>query len=238
MHCFRYDELKECDISSVIRLDKEESNHLFKILRASVGEECLLTDGCGRRARARVLEGKMLEILTCEEVPKPKAPLLHMYIASPRRQKMDMILRSAGELGVWRIVPMICERSVSLPDKDSVSGRWNEILFEACKQSGNPFLPLLEEPVSFEKALADSRTCCEERYFGSVAECEDEKSSAAPANAAWFVGPEGGFTDAEEEMLLQDGVKPLHFGCWTLRVETAAIGGLALLHGLLSKKRL
>lgn len=240
MHCFRYDELDSCMVASLIRLDKEESNHLFKTLRAAPGQECLLTDGKGRRAKAKVLPGKTLEILSLEEIPLPAQPLLHMYIAPPRRQKMDLILRSAAELGVWRIVPMFCERSVSLPDHDSVDGRWKEVLFEACKQSGNPFLPQVAEPVKFEKALEDSRTVCPKRYFGSVRECPERETneSVPPANAAWFVGPEGGFTEKEEEAMIRSGVTPLHFGNWVLRVETAAICGLALIHSFLKKSSL
>ena len=238
MHCFRYDALRECSVSSLIHLEKEESNHLFKTLRAAPGEECLLTDGKGRKARAKVAAGKMLEILSVEEIALPARPLLHMYIAPPRRQKMDLILRSAAELGVWRIVPMFCERSVSLPDRDSVDGRWKELLFEACKQSGNPFLPQVEEPVKFEKALEDSHLICQKRYFGSVRECPDSDAgeTVPPENAAWFVGPEGGFTDQEEEAMLRDGIAPLHFGNWVLRVETAAICGLALIHSLCKKE--
>ena len=113
-----------------------------------------------------------------------------------------------------------------------------ELLFEACKQSGNPFLPQVEEPVKFEKALEDSHLICQKRYFGSVRECPDSDAgeTVRPENAAWFVGPEGGFTDQEDEAMLRDGIAPLHFGNWVLRVETAAICGLALIHSLCKKE--
>ena len=142
---------------------------------------------------------------------------------------MDQILRQSAELGVWRIVPMLCERSVALPDGDSVGGRWKEVLFEACKQSGNPFLPEVAAPLKFADALSDSAVRCNARFFGSVGQKEPETVPGPVDDAAWFVGPEGGFTEAEEKAMLDSGVSPLHFGNWVLRVETAAVCGLCLI---------
>lgn len=230
MRLFRYEQLAECIPGSTVRLDKEESAHLFRTLRAEPGEKCRLLDGAGRMADAEVLPGKMLRVERLETVPPPEAPLLHMYIAPPRRQKMDQILRQVAELGVWRIVPMLCERSVSLPDSDSVNGRWKEVLFEACKQSGNPFLPQVSAPMKFADALADSGKQCGLRYFGSVMQRQTEETVSGSKAAAWFVGPEGGFTETEEKQMLEAGVQPLHFGNWVLRVETAAVCGLCLIH--------
>ena len=229
MHRFRYDALAEAKPGTQIRLDKEESAHLFRTLRAEPGEKCQLMDGAGHLALAEVQPGKMLKLLEVSTAERPGPPLVHMYIAPPRRQKMDQILRQAAELGVWRIVPILCERSVSLPDRDSVNGRWQEVLFEACKQSGNPFLPQVAEPIRFADALTDSAENCAVRFFGSVAECPAPASVDNPGSAAWFVGPEGGFTEEEERQLLQHGAAGLHFGRWVLRVETAAICGLCLI---------
>ena len=230
MHLFKYEALNQSAAGDAVRLNKEESSHLFRTLRANPGEKCRLMDGAGHFASAEVLPGKMVKILHIESASCPAGPLLHMYIAPPRRQKMDLILRQATELGVWRIVPMTSERSVALPDSDSVNGRWKEVLFEACKQSGNPFLPQVAEPLRFNDALADSAAHCQIRFFGSVQARECETPLEKPAAAAWFVGPEGGFSPTEEQQMLDQGIRPLHFGCWTLRVETAAVCGLCLIH--------
>ncbi|MBO4630717.1 MAG: 16S rRNA (uracil(1498)-N(3))-methyltransferase [Lentisphaeria bacterium] len=230
MHLFRYEALGGIVPGDMVRLDKEESSHLFRTLRAEPGEQCRLMDGAGHFALAEVLSGKMLKVLNIETAPLPALPLLHLYIAPPRRQKMDQILRQAAELGVWRIIPMTTERSVALPDIDSINGRWKEVLFEGCKQSGNPFLPQVADPMKFADALADSSQCCAVSFYGSVRQRELPEPPGKPESAAWFIGPEGGFTDAEEEIMLNRGIQPLHFGNWTLRVETAAICGLSLIH--------
>ena len=230
MHLFKFENLTEASPEDTVQLAKEESAHLFRTLRARPGEKCRLMDGAGHFALAEVLQEKKLKVLHIETAERPAPPLLHMYIAPPRRQKMDQILRQAAELGVWRIVPVLCERSVALPDSDSVNGRWKEVLFEACKQSGNPFLPQIAEPMKFPEALADSARNCMIRYFGSVQPCNPAETIPRAESAAWFVGPEGGFSEQEEKRLLDDGVHPLHFGTWTLRVETAAVCGLCLIH--------
>lgn len=229
MHTFRYDALAQTGPGEAVRLDKEESAHLFRTLRAEPGERCRLMDGAGRFALAEVLPGKQLKVLQIETVPEPCAVQVHLYIAAPRRQKMDQILRQTAELGVRRIVPIICERSVALPDSDSVGGRWKDVLFEACKQSGNPFLPEIAAPLKFAEALTDSAARCDVRFFGSVVQKESAPASAPVRSAAWFVGPEGGFTESEERAMLDSGVQPLHFGNWILRVETAAVCGLCLI---------
>lgn len=230
MHIFKYEALNSCTAGDTVRLDKEESAHLFRTLRADPGEKCRLMDGAGHFALAEVQPGKMVKIQHLENAELPTAPLLHMYIAPPRRQKMDQILRQAAELGVWRIVPMTTERSVALPDSDSINGRWKEVLFEACKQSGNPFLPQVAEPLKFADALTDSAINCKVRFFGSVQDRKSDNTILKPDAAAWFVGPEGGFSENEEKQMLDHGIQPLHFGSWTLRVETAAVCGLCLIH--------
>ena len=230
MHLFRYEELNSASAGDSVRLDKDETSHLFRTLRARPGERCRLMDGAGHFALAEAGTDKTVKILHIETAERPVPPLLHMYIAPPRRQKMDQILRQAAELGVWRIVPMMTERSVALPDSDSINGRWKEVLFEACKQSGNPFLPQVAEPLKFADALADSALNCKVRFFGSVQQRKSDDPVSKPDAAAWFVGPEGGFSDEEENRMLQHGIRPLHFGNWTLRVETAAVCGLCLIH--------
>lgn len=159
-----------------VTLDRSEETHLFKILRAAPGDVVELLDGRGRIADAEVKPGRLLTVRKIRQAEIPPRRI-HLYIAPPRRQKMDAVLREATELGVWRIVPVICEFSVSEPDAASVAGRWTDAMFEACKQSGNPFLPATCSPLTFEQAVADAQTNCQELRFGSP-EQTDSGSSA------------------------------------------------------------
>ena len=236
MHRFRCDELAGLKPGAFVKLEKSENTHLFKTLRASEGERCLLMDGKGNLGEAEVVAGRTLVLRSKTLSEPPSALSVHLYIAPPRRQKMDQILKQCTELGVRRIVPMVCERSVSLPDEDSVNGRWMELMFDACKQSGNAFVPEPSVSMRLAEAVKDSLSRCDVSFYGSVADCGEKEMPHDCTGIAWFIGPEGGFTDTEEELMRASGFHALHFGNWILRVETAAVCGVAILMDRFSRK--
>ena len=90
-------------------------------------------------------------------------------------------------------------------------------------------LPVTSAPVPFAKALETASTTCLESYFGAVSGEGAGRELCTDGDFAWFVGPEGGFTDTEEELMRGRSFKPLRIGRCILRVETAAICGIALL---------
>ena len=222
---FRFDSLSETEPGSPVILERGEHNHLFRVLRARAGETVGLLDGVGNYGTAAVEKGNILPLLSKEKAELP-AKRIHLYLAPPRRQKMDNILKQAAELGVFRIVPVLCEYGVSEPGDSAVGGRWKDLLFEACKQSANPYLPEISPLLPFKDALRDAMEKCKFLAFGSV---RDKGSfSFDSGDAAWFVGPEGGFAPEELE-LLEQHAHPVRLGSYILRVETAAIAGIAKL---------
>ncbi len=228
MHRFRYDGLDGVAVGGTVELERGEASHLFKTLRAREGFEILLVDGRGRSAKAKVVEGRLLTVVAVEAHPPP-ARRLHLFIAPPRRQKMDQILRQCAELGVWGIQPVLCERSVSEPDGDSVAGRWEDVLMDACKQSGNPYSPATSAPLRFQAALKLAVEKCPSRFFGAVEGDVSALPPRSPGDVCWFVGPEGGFAPEEEAALRANAFLPLRIGAHILRVETAAVCGAAML---------
>lgn len=222
---FRFDSLKDAEISSSVMLERAEHNHLFRVLRARAGEIVGLLDGNGWRGTAQVEKGNLLTLLSKEKALLPEKRI-HLYIAPPRRQKMDSILKQAAELGVYRIVPVLCEYAVSEPGESAVGGRWKDLLFEACKQSANPYLPQISPMIPFREALEDARKNCQFLAYGSVR--EKGSFSFDSGDAAWFVGPEGGYAPGELEEL-EKIAHPIRLGSYILRVETAAIAGIAKL---------
>lgn len=224
---FRYDNLAACAAGDTIELDRSEASHLFKILRARTGDTVGLLDGKGTLGNAMVTADKRLTIQDVRKVERP-ARKLHLYLAPPRRQKMDQILREATELGVYRIIPILCEHAVVIPDKDSAD-RQTDLLFEACKQSGNAFLPILEDPMKFADAVKNAGNTCGLNVFGSP--YESAMPEQMPEQIGFFVGPEGGFSAQEEDVMRSAGFAAMRIGPWILRVETAAVAGIARLWG-------
>ena len=234
MHAFRFDDLASTEPGSFFRLDSREEAHLFRILRARPGETVAVLDGHGTLGTAIVGADRQLRLESKRTAPPP-ARRLHLYFAPPKKQKLDALLKQAVELGVYALVPVLCERSVVQPGENSVAGRWMDLLFEACKQSGNPFLPEVANPMPFAAALAHALETCGVLITGSNRTGVFPELGAA-SDVAFFVGPEGGFTDAETEAMFAAGAVPLRIGGWTLRVETAAIAGLGVLNVLMNRK--
>ena len=233
MHAFRFDDLASTESGSSFCLDSKEEAHLFRILRARPGETVAVLDGHGTVGTAVVEADRRLRLESKRTVPPP-ARRLHLYFAPPKKQKLDALLKQAVELGVFELVPMLCERSVVQPGENSVAGRWMDLLFEACKQSGNPFLPEVASPIPFAAALSRARETCGALVVGSNRTGVFPELGTA-SDAAFFVGPEGGFTDAETEAMFAAGAIPLRIGDWTLRVETAAVAGVGVLNVLINR---
>lgn len=211
----------------LLELDRSQQDHLFKVFRAGIGDEVELLDGAGKRGIAVVEPGKRLLLKSVEEIPEPEKKY-HLYCAVAKRSKFEPLLKQAAELGVWSITPVRFTRSVS--DADKSSGRWQILLQEGCKQSKNPFLPKIREPISLEKALEELTGY--NSFYGGINESTMDCTSD-PRDGAFLVGPEGGFTPEELEKIKRSGIKTLNLGPYVLRLETAAICGMAVLRKML-----
>ncbi|HBM16025.1 MAG TPA: hypothetical protein DD381_06765 [Lentisphaeria bacterium] len=224
MRCFYSESLSE----SKIELSPSEKRHIFSVNRFRFNEEILFIDGRGRIAKARIMKGDCFEILNIDKYPEPEIKL-HLYVAQPRRQQMDQIIEQSAEIGIWSITPIISERSVSIPGKSSENERWKIKLVESCKQSHNPYLPIIKESLKINEAVNQVFELGYNSYFGAVDGLSQHRSKKIFKDIAWFVGPEGGFSQKEIEYMISKEVKPIKFGSYVMRVETAAITGASFL---------
>lgn len=212
-------------------LDAGEARHLFGVLRARSGAQVGLLDGRGTLAVAEVRPDQGLRIVERRQVPAP-VRRIHLLVAPPRHQQMDQLLRQCAEVGVWRILPVATAREVAKPDRNQIPTRWRQHLLEGCKQAHNPFLPEIVACQPLATALSSLPEAAT-RWYGApgasgVATATPDPTQS-PGAVAWLVGPEGGFTPAEETAIGAAGFRPLSLGPWILRVETAAIVGAAIL---------
>ena len=203
--------------------DSREAEHLFKVFRARPGEDVELLDGHGVLAQGVVEDKKSVRITRREVIPEPEEKL-HLCCALPRKQKLDQLLKQATELGAWSIRPVRCLRSVA---EGGPRERWDLLLREACKQSRNPFLPVIEPEVKLPDALNKLQQENIKIYYGSVAPAE--LGGGFAKSKAVVIGPEGGFAPEEIKMMEKCNAQPLNLGPYVLRLETAAIAALAVL---------
>lgn len=227
MHSFFVDTIG--DPGTIIELEKSERDHLFKILRAREGEVVRLLDGRGTVGDAIVESGRVLAV-TARRVLPPEPLQLVIACAAPRRVKLDGMLKELTEVGVAEIALMSCVRSVAQPEGNPE--RWTTLLREACKQSGNPFLPRIGNVGKFPAFVAAMRQEKAALYYGAVTDPGRRPAVPARGKVVFFVGPEGGFAPEEEALLEEVGAQGISLGPWILRLETAALGGAVALRTL------
>ena len=225
------------EVGADVVLPAAEALHAGKVLRLRSGERVDLLDGGGVRAEAvlsqagvgRRFAGMACRVLRRECCLEP-ALILRLYIAPPRARLMGDVVRAATELGVRRVTPILCAFGVSRPDAEALDG-WRQDVLAAIKQSGNPFLPVLDAPTGFAEAVRDAS---EPGIFGAVPRGGLGGQASTPLAGNCFgvwIGPEGGFAAAEEQALSAKGFTPVAVGPWVLRVETAVPALLGRLWG-------
>lgn len=230
------------DVGGDLWLDGDEAGHAAKVLRLGVGDRVELLDGRGVTAEVVVtaVSRERREVrLGCRVEARqvwPTAPHpIHLLVAPPRAKIMGQVVRQATELGVWRLTPVLCAYSVARPDADGGGlAHWRDEAVAAVKQSGNPFLPQLDEPLAFADALVAAPG---PGIFGAPVTAGGGSFFTLPAVSTVlpvWIGPEGGFNEVETAALLAAGNRPLALGRWVLRVETAVTAILGHLNGFLN----
>ena len=155
---------------------------------------------------------------------------LTLATALPKGERLDWLVEKATELGVARLIPLVTERSVVDP-RQSKLDRLRRTIIEASKQSRRNRLMVLEPPISWTDLVASPPAPGGQRL---VAARHGLPPSRWPAQARGgeillAVGPEGGFTPAEEELASAAGWHPIRLATHVLRVETAGLAGAAIL---------
>lgn len=225
--------------SLTVSLDAAESHHLARVLRLNPRDRVELFDGRGGLAGARIVtirkDGVVLAIEEHRRFSPPSRTLV-LAVSMAKAHRFDLLVEKCTELGVDHILAVLFERTVKLA-KDSSLARYEKIAMSAAKQSGRLFLPRLSGPWPFQKVMEQLR----EDYPQAVwiygepdsAPCPLtglQKTEKLPAgrDVICLIGPEGGFTDGEKEVLKEAGALPVQINPNVLRIETAAVAFAAL----------
>lgn len=218
-----------------IRISEPERHHLLNVLRLRADDQVEVFDGVGNRyvaslcdTRTSPLQAKSLQHQFHVRTP----PYITLFQGLPKFDKMDLIVQKTTEIGVSEIVPMVCQRSMpqsSVQEKRTI--RWQRIANEAAKQCKRPHFAHVLAPQRLEEGLlrVDHLDLLILLWEGEKRNGLKEilRNHAEAKSVGVVVGPEGGFTDEEVELAIQNGCLPATFGDNTLRTETAAIVGVA-----------
>lgn len=218
--------------SETIELSPFESHHLVATNRARTGQQVIVFNGRGIEWDCSLeVAHKKKAILrkTAIRTIERTEPEITLAIAMIKGKVFDTILKQASELGSARIQPLKTERTlVQVKDLPQKLEKWNTQLIEACKQSGNPWLPELRPPSTIKSILESE--AWGSIFVGSLAENTKSWKQVDPfKNAVLFIGPEGDFTSEEYLFLEKNGAIPISLGPHVLRTETAAVTAIAQL---------
>lgn len=170
-----------------------------------------------------------------------------LHQALPDRERMELIIQKATELGVWAIIPFKSARSISLQEREHKQKKahcWPRIALRAAKQCRRPDIPYLFPFCTFQESLSLARQSglriiLWEKEQGGISLADLVHRQADCKRISVMVGPEGGFTEDEVTVARQEGFEPLHLGPRILRTETASLAILSILQfiiGDLGKK--
>ena len=205
--------------------DKEESRHIVKVLRKTVGDELHITNGKGWLFTAQVSVpniNKCSAKIVSKTLQSKNGYHLHLAVAPTKmNDRYEWFLEKATEIGIDSITPIICDHSERKVIKID---RFERILQSAMKQSLSCYLPTLNEAIPFKDFV-------NQNISGDlfIAHCEetDRKSLKnklkSKTDVTILIGPEGDFSVKEIEMALQNKFIPVTLGETRLRTETAAI---------------
>lgn len=206
--------------------DKEESQHIVKVLRMREGQRIEITNGLGDWFEVEltyVHEKKCsFKIIKHQYFDKPKNSL-HIVVAPTKmNERLEWFLEKATEIGIQQISLALCERSER---KNVNTQRLIKILVAAMKQSKQCFLPKLNDLLPLNTIIKNAN---ETEKF--IAHCEDDLSKnqlkdliKSSDSTMILIGPEGDFSIKEIQLAKDNGFQACALGNTRLRTETAAL---------------
>lgn len=220
----------ELDTGRTIAIEGNQAHYLSRVMRVGEGDIVILCDDVTGEWAARIssVEKRRIEVEAVERLRAREAvPDFWLCTALVKKDRFDLILEKATELGVARIRPVTTRRAVV--DKLNAE-RARIVTVEAAEQCARTALPVVDAPERLDALLRDwpqDRTL----YFADETGGETASTAFAryKAPAALLIGPEGGFDDAERAAIraLPQAI-PIGLGPRILRAETAAIAATAL----------
>lgn len=217
-------------------------NHIKNVLRLNKGEKIVICDGHGQDYYCIIDSvAKEQVIAVIEDKQKANTELrtkIYLFQGLPKKDKMELIVQKAVELGAYEVIPVKMKRTIVKIDSEKKEiaklNRWQTIANEASKQSRRGIIPKVHRLVSYKEALDMAKDLeyvilpyelAQNMEYTRKIIAEASKCSSIGV----FIGPEGGFDEEEVEMAKNMGFQPITLGNRILRTETAGLTTLSML---------
>ncbi len=224
--------------NTIYELSIDSAHHISNVLRMRNGQKLILFNGEGGHYKAEIMEieKKRVSVKLGKYYPVNLEPELNITLAQgvSRGHRMDIAIQKAVELGVKRIVPVISEYcAVHLKGNQLLNKykHWNKIIIGACEQCGRNLVPQLEEASKMDEWLKNDNNQLKLILHPESGLPLTDRNKPV-SNITLLIGPEGGFSENEYEMAMNNGYQGLKLGPRILRTETAAIAAISAIQTL------
>lgn len=214
-------------------LEQQSAHHLSRVLRLKQDDPLILFNGEGGEYSAQLkLVGKKAYAIVQQHQSANRESSLNITLIQgiSKGERMDLVIQKSVELGVTRIIPVICQRTVVHLKADRQKKKhdhWQGILINACEQSGRTAIPQLSATILFQdlqqQELTGLKLTLDPHSNQSLSRLQPLDNQLCI-----LIGPEGGLTDEEIQQSKSLGFEGIQLGPRVLRTETAALTALAL----------
>lgn len=225
---------------SQLTLDSDQTRYLTRALRLRPGDTLTLFDGSGGEYGANIVRvGKNgVDVETSAFLDRSAESELAVRLVQgiSKGDRMDTVVQKATELGVQRISPVLSEYSVVRLDDEKAAKRrnhWQKIAQSACEQCGRNVVPIIDEVMSINAWHGKNHSDFSTQLVLTPNAPKTLSSVARPVTElTMLVGPEGGFSNTEQERATNAGFEAVSLGQRILRTETAAIAAISAVQTL------
>lgn len=219
--------------NGVFEIFGEDAKHISFSLRMRTGERVTVCDGEGTDHECEIvfMDGQCVRLSVLSSHPTETEPpiAIRLYQSVPKGDKFEYIVQKAVELGVSEIVPVFSSRCIVKPDPKSEEkkiARLSKIALEAAKQCGRGKIPKILPFTTYAEAVRaceeNAFICYENEKSFSLKQYLKEFSEKNAETLSFFVGPEGGYAEAEIALAAEKGIPAVELGPRILRCETAS----------------
>jgi len=211
----------------IIALSANESGHAVRSRRLRQGQSVNLLNGCGVVGEGTLHEiGKrevLVSVKNCTSIKKASCSIA-IATAIPKGDRQKVMVDMLTQLGVEKIIPLESEHSITRYS-DNLRDKWQRAAIESCKQSQNPWLPIIEKGHCIDQLMSfDDYHLSYTDFKGSNM---NEIISSGVRKILVIIGPEGGLSNREMSLLDGEGVAKISLAKHILRTEAAAITAAA-----------
>lgn len=228
-------------VDEKLALSADNFHYLTRVIRLKHNDSLEIFDGDGKSATARLLiHGKnsaSVEIVNLLPDNLSETGIKFNIVQSfIKPDRLDYVLQKATEIGASSITLLHTEYGSQkiLKDYSKKATHWDKVVISAAEQSRRSFLPQVLEPIALKDYLAsikstDNNILLDPRSQNSINDIA-ENSFRLEKQFNIFIGPEGGFSDKEVELIKSYDVHDYTLGARILRVETVTPVILSILN--------